>query len=534
MQNETFTLQVTADDSLDSDLFDSSFLQRQKFIVGSTSVSKQVRVINGSSNSQTIWTITLNAPKAGSYQIPPVTINGISSNAITLQVEPAALGKTQNQASNTRAQAIEMKTSLTKHEALPGEMLIYKVELLLSTDLARGANLTEPEVNGVKLEQIGKQQSGSKIENGRRISVITLNYAIALSQPGEYQITGPKLEGQMIIKGSGYYARNRLEPVLITGQEQSLKIKPLPTNIPKGVVISPFVSIAENWQPELTAENNITVGEALTRTITLIVANQNEEQLPELSPTYPSSIRHYTDEIDSKQLEKDGILFSQLIHKEAIIATQAGELKLPEVKVPWYNSQTQQLDYAILPARTINVKAAKQAMSDDVLVSSQSSITNAPQQPQSLFLWQGISATLALLCLVTLSLLIRCKKSQPTKAQGISPQDINAFSDRALRQACKTVSSAELSPSSVAIFREHLLRWAQTQWPELSINQLTAMPCYESIKPMLTQLEKACWSDSNKSLSNTLKTGFNSSELFNTLMEYKKQQQCQTETKLNP
>jgi len=517
--NERFTLKVTADDSLDSDAFDSSFLLKNNFIVGSTSVSKQVRVTNGSSNSQTIWTTTLMASKAGDYSIPAISIDGIKSNSIKLRVEPKS-----NINTPTTTEAVKIVTSLSKNEGLVGEMLFYKVELHVSAELARGANLSEPKSNGAIITQLGEQQQATKIINGKKVLIVTINYSVSTNSEGSFNIIGPSLNGEMVVRSGSYNARNRYEPIFISGQDQVFNIKKLPHNIKNGSIVSPFVSLSQKWQPTLNANKELKVGEAVTRTITLLIANQGEAQLPELKPQYPLGIRHYADEISTDQIVKNDVLFAQLVHKEAIIATKEGLLNIPEVSVPWFNTKTQTMEYATLPALSINVLPGDANVivgggnnSDDCPVLNTENTYNNPNPETSNF-WPWLSAVLFALWLGTLLLLLLKIQAQQSLTQKIRLNN-TLFDESKLKAATKALET--LGSQTDSQFRAALLDWAQKLWPNRNITCINEIPSYASISPFLAKIDKALWAGSQEDNSQA-KNLINTSELFKALMIIKK------------
>lgn len=528
--NQGFTLQISADDSLDSDAFDSSFLLKQGFIVGGSSVSRQVQIINGDTQSLTTWSTKLRARKSGQHHIPSIEINGIKSNSISIDVLDS------NQQPSTPANktsAIQLLTSLSKHEAISGEVLFYKVELYLGADLARGANLSEPEVEGASISKLGEQQQEVKIINGKRVVVITVNYSLRTQNPGSFRISGPSLDGKMVIpNGSGFYARNSLEPIFITGQDQEFTVKALPSGLDKDILVSPFVSLTQTWQPELNDNNEIKVGEAITRTITLVAAQQKKEQLPELKPEYPLGIRHYADEISRDESVQGKQLFANLIHKEAIIATKEGHLSIPELSVPWFNSQSQQLEYATLPAQSFKVVASEQASSvtsteqdcpPATILNNNGPINQVPNNGSSLWLWSTLA--LAIAWLITLLLLIT-KKQTRSKAVKVQKQQL---SDKELKQAIKALHP--ISAEKDRYFRQQLLLWAQGTWPQKNIVQIADIPAYDELKTYLKQIDAQLWANTE----NKAEQGIDIKGLIKAIDEIKNTANAQSsEQSLNP
>ena len=83
-----------------------------------------------------------------------------------------------------------------------------------------------------------------------------------------------------------------------------------------------------------------------------------EEQLPDITGIYPPDFKTYPDQANTATVDRNGILYAQRIHSEAIIPNRPGTFVLGEVVVPWFNIVTKQTEYAKLPARSIQVEAA--------------------------------------------------------------------------------------------------------------------------------------------------------------------------------
>ena len=80
--------------------------------------------------------------------------------------------------------------------------------------------------------------------------------------------------------------------------------------------------------------------------------------MPQIKLNYNNSMRYYPDKDDLKQGKINNKLYTQRTITHAIIANKAGQLVLPEIKIPWWNSVTDKQEFATLPAQTLTIKAA--------------------------------------------------------------------------------------------------------------------------------------------------------------------------------
>jgi len=155
-------------------------------------------------------------------------------------------------------------------------------------------------------------------------------------------------------------------------------------------------------------------GDGITRTITLTAIGVVEEQLPQITSIYPNSVKTYPDQAETTTVEKDDTLIAQRKESIAIIPSQAGQLVIPEVRIPWFNTLTQQTEFAVLAEKILQILPAtiqpssaiplSPSIQADPVTKPQTSITtglnnqsiNMPQY------WIWLTASLLVLWLLTL------------------------------------------------------------------------------------------------------------------------------------
>lgn len=406
MLDESFTLSVVANGDVARDAFDSSILMRD-FVVGRTSVSSQTQMINFNTTKSTTWSTTLIPRKEGRYTIPAFTVANAKTQPIQLSVIPV----TASSAAEGRDMFIT--TSLDVAQAYLQQQFRYTVKLHLATDLQRGS-LSSPTLENADIRQIGKDKEYNEIVDGRRYRIIERSFAIIPQQSGTFTIQGPLFEGEVIDNSRqsfGFF--NRSKAVNRVGPNQTIEVLPIPSNYNEHWLPSEFVQLDDEWQGSTTA---YVAGEPITRTITLTAIGVVEEQLPEIASVYPDSVKTYPDQAETTTVEKDNTLIAQRKENIAIIPSQAGELVIPEVKVPWFNSITQKTEYAILPEKRLQILPAlvqpnnaipeepveTQNIKNDLQISSS---LNLPMQENGLpQYWIWLTAGFLLIWLITLGL----------------------------------------------------------------------------------------------------------------------------------
>lgn len=406
MVDESFILSVVANGDVARDAFDSSILMRD-FVVGRTSVSSQTQMINFNTTKSTTWSTTIIPTKVGRYTIPAFTVANAKTQPIELTVMPVTASAA------AKGRDLYITTSLDVNQAYLQQQIRYTVKLHLAKDLQRGS-LSSPTLENADIRQIGKDKEYNEIVDGRRYRIIERSFAIIPQQSGTFTIEGPLFEGEVIDNSRqsfGFF--NRSKAVNRVGPKQTIEVLPIPSNYSEHWLPSDFVQLDDEWQSNTTG---YVAGEPITRTITLTAVGVVEEQLPEIASVYPDSVKTYPDQAETTTVEKDNTLIAQRKENIAIIPSQAGELVIPEVKVPWFNSITEKTEYAILPEKRLQILPAVVQPNNTIPKEPVkiSDAANIPQASSSLSLpiqinglphyWMWLTAGLLFVWLITLGL----------------------------------------------------------------------------------------------------------------------------------
>ncbi|GFD87902.1 hypothetical protein KUL152_01280 [Tenacibaculum sp. KUL152] len=370
MLDEAIRLTITADGSVERDAFDSSPLLKD-FVVGRTSVSSQTSIVNFDTKRTTVWTTTLFPRKEGVFTIPALTIEGKRTKPIEVQVIPV-----QEQSGVARDYFVTTDIDLT--EAYLNQQLLYTVKLYLSTNIERGS-LQAPEMQNAEITQLGEDKQYTDIVNGRRYQIIERQFAVVPQASGEFILRGPIFTGEVMAANTnqrfGFF--NRTQQINRVGPDITVNIKPIPSDIDYPWLPSEMVRVDEEWP-----QGDVFVaGEPVTRIVTLTALGVVEEQLPDIPEFYPPNFKLYPDQSNTTTVERDQNLISQRQTSLAIIPTEAGSFVLPEITIPWFNTLTEQTEYATIPARTITVVAAKTNSTALPQVPDTSSNKNATDNP---------------------------------------------------------------------------------------------------------------------------------------------------------
>jgi len=269
-------------------------------------------------------------------------------------------------------------------------------------------------------------------------------------------------------------------------------------------------------------------------------------QLPQITQPDIAGINQYPDQpvINDKQ-SMLGIT-GQRQEKIAMIPTQAGIYELPEISIPWWNTQTNQQEIARLPARTFKVIGGPvqpatpvQPQTDTPKPAEQNSQARAESaktapaltmrtQSQAPAIWIIISVILGLGWLLTVLIWYRNARGKRAriaddfaKIEQTESIAVNLNHAKAqLKQACQDADKQAAKSA--------LLSWARARWPEknlASIGQITAL-VEGPLKQHIQVLDRVLY-DPNA-------TGWQPATFYTDLIEYEKQHVTNHKTQQDP
>lgn len=319
-----------------------------------------VQTVNNEMVGEIVWTYQLAPNRSGTLTIPELAFKDSTSVPVTVEVLDAS---PPSQSAPRRDSFIELSTD--KADVYVQEQLILTVQLYFSGNLIRG-ELSEPEHPNAIIESLGRQQEFTRHRDGTRYRVVERRYAIFPQQPGELSLAPISFEGQ---------ARDATGQLRFLRDRQQLfevRVKPVPENYPAG---QPWLPASDmNLTEEgLPSANELSAGTNLNHRLTLHAIGLPSEALPALPQAMPDAIRSYPEQpLRNTETTTDG-LRSTLQQMSALVPVQAGDAVLPAIRIPWWNTQTDQLEFAELPARRFRIEGGSAVIAPTVSDSSQPS-----------------------------------------------------------------------------------------------------------------------------------------------------------------
>ncbi|HRQ63785.1 MAG TPA: BatD family protein [Xanthomonadaceae bacterium] len=390
---ETVTLQVVGEgQNLSSPDFGPLAVD---FDLLGSSTSSHFSIIGGQTVARTTWTVELEPRRAGILRIPPIPVGVHATTPLTLTVTAA----TDVAAGN--GEDVFLELDIEPRDPYVQQPVQMVVRLYYAVGLTEG-NLREPEVEDAAMTRLGQDRNYAAERHGRRYQVVERVFSLRPERSGEVRIGPAQFHGRALRQGT---RRSLMDPgvrVSARTPPQSLNVRPRPAAARGDWLPARSVHIEDELGPDPSSAR---VGEPLTRSVRLLVEGLSLDQLPELVHPELAGAQIYADRPVGHGRESGGWPSAEREYRFAIVPGEPGELVLPEMRISWWDVQTDQAREAVLPMRTVTVGAATAGTAaipaQDIPVGIAVDDSGAPSVPTP-GLWPWISLGLGGLWLATM------------------------------------------------------------------------------------------------------------------------------------
>lgn len=476
---ESFELVLESDDTAQFLTPDLTPLQSHFTLLS----SKQVNRFTDPQPPVTQWILTLLPKQTGFVVIPPISLGELNSAPINLTIREA------KDAGLPTLEPVYIDSQLQHESVYVQAQLLLTLRVYHAVPLFADGNLTPLLIDNARVEQLGKPHAFEQHINGVRHGVIEFNYAIFPQQSGDFTIPSQTFSASFAGSGSNTtapFASQAGQRITVKSAQIPLQVKPIPDIYPKDAVWLPAqqLDLKQQWTPSL--DTILTTGSAATRLLTLTAQGLPSSQLPSLAPNPTHNYKTYIDQpLLSHKFSENG-LFSSRSERHALVFHQSGQQKIAAVKLPWWNTITDQLEYAQLDALNLSITAQSDAPRAAPLTNDTSPLyyNRALLHPQQLLFWQLLSLCFMLLSVFALALWWRARH-QPAV---IVPVSHNAPSARSLQEDLKRACLAN---------DPHSTRQALDAWARQHTETLADMAARDTnLSTALEQLNSALYSES--------------------------------------
>lgn len=488
MVGETFNLTVRATEDTGG-APDWSPLEA-RFRVLNTVSGSEYRLVNGRASQSRHWTVTLAATQPGDAEIPPITVGAQATTPIPLTVVAPDAGN------GPRDAFVEFEAERTS--VYVQEQLLLTVRLYVSGDLVSG-QLGEPSAPQAVIEQIGEQSESRAIRDGQRYHLFERRYVLFAEQPGPLTVAPPQFTGEIStgrrrssMFNLGQFA-GQTRQIFAEGDPVTLQIKPPPADWTGPWLPASGVELEQSLVPN---SGPFVAGEPFSRVTELVIDGQLHTQIDPLTPEQPEGVQAYGEPASTETSESRNGVRARLAQQWALIANQAGELVLPEVRLRWWDTRSDQARESVIPERRITIdpgaiprgQPERPATGANGLTPDPVVKPTPPQRVVDAGLWPWLALVLGLGWLLTVAAWL-VSAGRRSSANSRKPPERKVVSLQALLAAVES--------GHPAAARKALLAWGQQRHaplPVRSLEELARREAAPGLAEALAELDAALYS----------------------------------------
>lgn len=413
------TVELTLETS-DTTVFGKPDLQPLEglFRVLGTRQANQLSSAYGEAQAVTQWLITLQPQRTGYVVIPPLQLGEWRSEPIMLNVSESSTE------GGGRLAPIFIDSSLDQDSVYVQAQVVLTLRIYHSVSLYDDSTLSPLHFGDALVERLGEPRTYEKDINGVRHGVIEIRYALYPQKSGTLTIPAQLFSATTVAPSGDYYGSRFGKTTQVKSPEIPLLVKPKPAEYPMDAPWLPAanLTLVEAWSPQ---PQEAQLGEALTRSLLIKAEGLSSAQLPPIESPPVAGLRRYPDQPTLNDTVNENGLTGSREQREALVASDAGDYRLPATEVVWWNTVEDRLERSTLPERTLQV--AENPELQQPALEDAAAAAHPMSQPQRLWPWQLSSAVLGLTTLLGFGLWLRAR-SQPavirTVQSGPTPRSL--------------------------------------------------------------------------------------------------------------
>ncbi|MEM9256882.1 MAG: BatD family protein [Pseudomonadota bacterium] len=486
---DSLRLTLTADD--DEELSEADLRPLlDNFDILQRSTNSSLSIVNGVRTHTKELLVDIAPRHEGILSIPAMRVGSTMTNPVQVIVSPAP-----DVASG--GQSLLFEAEVDRDQVYVQEQIILTLRILQAINL-ENRSLSEFTLDNAFIKPL-EQQSYQRAIEGRPWLVHELRFAIFPEQSGQLDIpaqvfTATEAQGRRSFfdRGNGRRLRRTSEPLTV-------EVLPRPTDFP-GATWLPArnLQLEETWS---TPPEELQVGESATRTIRITGEGLQAAQLPPVQFRPIDGLKYYPDQPQVREMEVASGLEGVRIDSAALVPTQSGQWQIPEIRIPWWDTTDNQLRFAVLPARGIDVAPGIPLVSTvEPLAPPAPAVPSdgdaAAIQSGAVWPWQLLGGISTAGWLATLWVLWRNRQTPtPEPAQSV-PATSQKIALKTLLSACRDNDATQA--------RRRLIHWARSYSnnPSLStLEQVAALFSDKTLTESMFELDRALYQASNSSWS---------------------------------
>jgi hypothetical protein len=379
---ETVRLAIRAHGRFQSRQLDlSPITLAEEFNVLGSSMSSQRRNINGVVEQWTDYSIELFPTKEGKLNIPVLDLNGLKTNPITITV------LNEGARSNQPNKELFLEIETNKESVYVQEQLLFAIRLYYTINGIRNPYFTELEIEDSLTQLIGSPNQYEEVIDSVRYGIYEIRYIIFPQRSGPLEIPNILFRGEVNNAPSNFiFQTPNTQRVTAFIEGMTIDVKERPSSLQNTDFWLPAsrLTLEETWSTDI---NKLKVGDSVVRTITMSAEGLDGAALPPFTEGLEiEGMNLYPDPPQIDHTFVNGSIVGTRIESTSIVPINSGNIIIPEISIPWWNVDTDQLEATVIPSTRLNIATISGEIPAEQTIASAENLKEllAPPPPPAL------------------------------------------------------------------------------------------------------------------------------------------------------
>lgn len=374
---------------------------REQFDVISSRSSSHLRSVNGQIESWTDYILILFPRELGELEVPPITVGNQQTPSFEINV-----GEMPNNGLEPD-QEVYLEAVVNKESVYVQEQVLFTIRLYYTIAGIRNPHFTEVDPDNAVIQQLGQPHQYERLIDGVRYGVYEKNYVIFPQRSGSLSIPDIVFRGELTDGSSSFVFRQRnVRPVTAFATGYDIDVKERPEAFPADATWLPAsnLMVEETWDGDI---DTLEPGDSIQREVTVTANGLDGPAIPPFNFGEIDTVNVYPNPGDVDRRIQDGNVVGTRVESYELVVTEAGQVTVPALEIPWWDTDSDSMQYATLPSTTFRVHAtgSPEATDPEELLSQMAGQGNAegidplitPRQTESWILYSMTALIAAIL-----------------------------------------------------------------------------------------------------------------------------------------
>lgn len=307
------------------------------------SSQRRFELVNGQATMRSLYTVALRPRRAGRLTIPPVPVGGEATAPLTLDVSQAAPQAPARAGDDVFIESVHDDSDPYVQQAVGWVVRLYSAVPLVS------GHLDQAPPDGAALQRVGDDAQYTREIDGRRYTVVERRYLLVPERSGELVVPGAVFEGRGVggffdsLFGSSQRARGG-GALQARGPTRVLQVRRVPDGAPQ-----PWLPLHSLKLRYAATPARLQAGRAATLAVELVADGATAAQLPAVELPMIDGVQVFAEPPQSDERFVEGRPRATLTRRFSLVPSQAGTVRLPGLRIPWWDAGSGQRRHAELP-----------------------------------------------------------------------------------------------------------------------------------------------------------------------------------------